>query len=123
MKKLFFVSAFVLAVGMVSQAQEICDDGIDNDGDGFIDCFDPDCANSSTCDGFYTGNDASCEAVPSAFPAFSLTLDFKSPNKSANHIGRIAIGDLDRDGIPEIATQNRYTDEVFLLNGNDGSVK
>ncbi len=22
---------------------EICDDGIDNDGDGFIDCFDPDC--------------------------------------------------------------------------------
>ncbi|MEQ8245937.1 gliding motility-associated C-terminal domain-containing protein [Fulvivirga sp.] len=123
MKKLFFISAFVLAVGMVSQAQEICDDGIDNDGDGFIDCFDPDCANSSVCDGFYTGNDASCEAVPSAFPAFSLTLDFKSPNKSANHIGRIAIGDLDRDGIPEIATQNRYTDEVFLLNGNDGSVK
>lgn len=107
-----------------AQAQvEICDDGIDNDGDGFIDCFDPDCANSSVCDGFYTGNDASCEAQPSEFPAFSLALDFKSPNKTANHIGRIAIGDLDRDGIPEIATQNRYTDEVYLLNGNDGSVK
>jgi large repetitive protein len=104
-------------------AQEICNDGIDNDGDGFIDCFDSDCANSSECDGFYTGNDASCEAIPSAFPVFSLSMDYSSPNKTANHIGRIAIGDLDRDGIPEIATQNRYTNQVFLLNGNDGSIK
>jgi len=113
---------FFFIVGVV-QAQELCDDGIDNDGDGFIDCFDSDCANNSVCDGFYTGNDASCEATPSEFPAFSLALDFTSENKTANHIGRIAIGDLDRDGIPEIATQNRYTDEVYLLNGNDGSVK
>jgi len=104
-------------------AQEICDDGIDNDGDGFIDCFDSDCSNNSVCDGFYTGNDASCEATPSDFPAFSLALDFTSQNKTANHIGRIAIGDLDRDGIPEIATQNRYTDEIYLLNGEDGSVQ
>ena len=107
----------------IAQAQEICNNGSDDDGDGFIDCFDPDCANSSDCDGFYIGNDASCEAVPSEFPQFSLTLDFASPNKTANHLGRIAIGDLDRDGIPEIVSQNRYTDELFILNGNDGSVK
>lgn len=30
---------------------EICDDGIDNDGDGLIDCFDPDCGSPcDTCD-------------------------------------------------------------------------
>ena len=26
-----------------------CDDGIDNDGDGYIDCEDPDCANTGSC--------------------------------------------------------------------------
>jgi len=32
-------------------ASEICDDGIDNDGDGRVDCFDPDCALHSACTG------------------------------------------------------------------------
>ena len=30
---------------------EICTDAIDNDGDGLLDCADPDCATSSTCSG------------------------------------------------------------------------
>ncbi|MTI21971.1 hypothetical protein E1176_13140 [Fulvivirga sp. RKSG066] len=129
MKRLLLTLPVFLLMLMATSAtaQEACGstcgDGIDNDGDGFIDCFDSDCASCTECDGFYTGNDASCEATPSEFPAFSLAMDFSSPNKTANHIGRIAIGDLDRDGIPEIATQNRYTDEVYILNGNDGSVK
>jgi len=29
---------------------EVCDDGIDNDGDGLVDCFDCDCFGSSSCD-------------------------------------------------------------------------
>ena len=28
---------------------EVCDDGIDNDGDGLVDCEDPDCAGSPEC--------------------------------------------------------------------------
>lgn len=119
--KLLF-AAFFLA-SLTAFAQEVCNDGVDNDGDGFIDCFDSDCANSNDCDGFYIGNDASCEAKPSEFPEFSLTLDFASPNKSANHLGRIAIGDLDGDGIPEIVSQNYYENELYILNGDDGSVK
>jgi len=31
------------------QAKEICDDGIDNDGDGLIDMDDPDCQNGEVC--------------------------------------------------------------------------
>ncbi|ELR72545.1 hypothetical protein C900_01219 [Fulvivirga imtechensis AK7] len=120
--KLLLVVIFLVTL-TTAYTQEICNNGVDDDGDGFIDCFDSDCASSSDCDGFYIGNDASCEAVPSEFPRFSLTLDFASPNKTANHLGRIAIGDLDRDGIPEIVSQNRYTDELFILNGNDGSIK
>jgi hypothetical protein len=32
-------------------ASEICDDGSDNDGDGKVDCDDPDCSKDSTCGG------------------------------------------------------------------------
>src|SRR5689334_1988147 len=80
-------------------AQEICNNGIDDDGDGFIDCFDGNCLGNAACQGFYIGNDA-CSAVPPTFPAFTMTLDFASPNETTNHIGRMAIGDMDGDGIP-----------------------
>lgn len=39
--------SFVLLMcftALSAQAQEICSDGIDNDGDGFVDFYDPDCA-------------------------------------------------------------------------------
>jgi hypothetical protein len=35
---------------------EVCDDGIDNDGDGDIDCADSDCANNPICDVEICGN-------------------------------------------------------------------
>lgn len=126
MKKLFFLLMFTAALlsgGSAWAQTEICDNGIDDDFDGFIDCYDSDCANHQWCEGFYMGNDVLCEAVPSQFPKFTMTLDFASPNETTNHIGRMSVGDLDRDGIPEIVTMNRYTKKLFILNGNDGSVK
>jgi len=30
-------------------SESVCNDGIDNDGDGLADCRDPDCASTSTC--------------------------------------------------------------------------
>src|SRR5690606_2836521 len=126
MKKLLFLltMAGALLASTSAWAQvEICNNGIDDDFDGFIDCYDGDCADDNWCEGFYMGNDVLCEAVPSAFPKFTMTLDFSSPNETTNHIGRMSIGDLDRDGIPEIATMNRYTKKLFILNGDDGSVK
>jgi large repetitive protein len=111
------------AMTTFAYAQEICNNGIDDDGDGFIDCFDNDCTANSLCDGFFIGNDANCQAIPSQFPDFTMTLDFASPNETTNHLSRMAIGDLDRDGMPEIVTMNRYTRRVFILSGQDGSVK
>ena len=69
----------------------------------FIDCFDGDCTNTAACDGFYLGNDASwLKPNPQPFLNFRYHLDYQSPNNATNNLSRIAIGDLDRDGIPEI---------------------
>lgn len=126
MKRTSFLTLSLCILTFFAVAQsgvEICGDGIDNDGDGFIDCFDGSCAGVGNCDGSFLGNDATCQATPLQLPKFTMTLDFASPNETTNHLARMAIGDLDRDGIPEIISMNRYTKKVFVLNGNNGSVK
>ncbi len=46
-----FLIAFFAVSGF---AQEICDDGIDNDGDGLTDCADPDCQNAVGCENTFS---------------------------------------------------------------------
>lgn len=46
----FFALGLVLVLsGGTAQAQEVCNDGTDNDGDKLIDCKDPDCAKNPIC--------------------------------------------------------------------------
>ena len=51
----FIVSVFICLGGCSENADnnsiepEICDDGIDNDGDGLVDCNDPDCVSNLNC--------------------------------------------------------------------------
>jgi len=52
--------------------EEICNDGIDNDGDGLVDIDDPDCQSPEICDdlidndgdGFIDGADPDCQIAP-----------------------------------------------------------
>ena len=54
MKSKYFILVLSLLFGIVfnvfSQTTEICSNGIDDDGDGLIDCVDPDCMGSPDCD-------------------------------------------------------------------------
>ena len=70
---------------------EICDDGIDNDGDGLIDCFDcEDCASSASC----SDNDG-------------------------DGIGDFCDLDDDNDGIPDLIECPNYTYGVDLVINGD----
>ncbi len=123
MKKVLFLLIMWFNLGAISAfAQEICNNGIDDDGDGFIDCYDPDCSNNNACSGYF-GNDANCQAIPPEFPQFSMRVDWSSPNGTANHLNRISIGDLDGDGIPEVVSTNVESDRIYILNGDGGTIK
>lgn len=123
MKRLIFLATILIGLSHISaNGQEICNNGRDDDGDGFIDCYDVDCSVSTFCKDFYLSEPA-CQATPPAFPQFTMSLDFASPDETTNHLARMSIGDLDRDGIPEMVTMNKYTKRLFILNGDDGTIK
>ncbi|MBI1768437.1 MAG: hypothetical protein HYR67_08695, partial [Bacteroidetes bacterium] len=123
MKRQALLLLFSLVTVTAAFSQEICNNGIDDDGDGFIDCFDKKCANNAACAGSFLGNDVICQAKPAAFPQFSMKLKWQSPNKTTNHLNRASVGDLDRDGIPEVIVNEIENDYIYILNGKDGTVK
>ena len=47
----------ILTLNAVIPAAEICDDGLDNDVDGLVDCLDPDCVADPIC---FEGDDITC---------------------------------------------------------------
>lgn len=135
---LIFLIAGLFAAPLFAQSDklgEICGDGIDNDGDGFVDCYDRECEGTPACEDFFMGDDTSCEAKPSEFPEFKMKLAWGSANGTASSWSRVSVGDVDGDGIPEVIVTNREKDKdknnrpipnserIFILNGNDGSIK
>ncbi|WP_133259559.1 hypothetical protein [Pseudochryseolinea flava] len=93
-------------------AQEICNNSIDDDGDGFIDCYDKDCSQNTVCDGFFIGSDA-CSESPIQFPPLELKLKYKSAPGGANHVSRIVAGDINSDGVNDLVAT--YTNQDGTL--------
>ncbi len=98
-----------------------CGNGIDDDGDGYVDCFDPDCSANTDCDDFFMGDEATCEATPTQFPKFKLKEAWVSANGTSATWTRVAIGDLDGNGIPEVVVTNRGKNTMTILSGSDGT--
>ncbi|UXX78924.1 gliding motility-associated C-terminal domain-containing protein [Reichenbachiella carrageenanivorans] len=101
-------------------AQEICDDGIDNDGNGFIDCYDNACSGTDACDDFYFGNAVLCQDPATQSPAFDISLQWASDELTAFNSMTPAIGDLTRNGTPEVVVTNRELNTLTVLRGSDG---
>lgn len=84
---ILFALCTILFVNQLN-AQEICDNSIDDDGDGLIDCYDKDCSFNQHCDGFFLG-DTKCSEKPEVFPPLEMKLKFKSAAGTANHVSRV----------------------------------
>ena len=93
MKKKYFI---MLLLGVLSFqlgfSQEICNNGLDDDADGYVDEHDPDC---------YTATIPSCLS-PAPAPDFSIQLAMQGPANTLDVSMSPTIGDLDGDGISEI---------------------
>ena len=110
----------ILTVSQVF-SQEICTNGIDDDGDGFIDCYDGECSGGPSCADFFYGNPIICKDEPTENPTFAMRLQWGSEDRSADSHATPAVGDLDNDGLPEVVVINRLDERLFILNGEDGS--
>ncbi|MEQ9289736.1 MAG: Ig-like domain-containing protein, partial [Cyclobacteriaceae bacterium] len=105
---------------------EICDNGIDDDGDGLIDCYDPDCYGIGNCaDFFYGQNTPTCFNPPAVLPEFTLEKIYMtdSANYGFDQRSGVMIGDIDNDGISELVTKDRSTGKILIFNGINGTIK
>jgi gliding motility-associated-like protein len=118
-KILFIISLFTCSVFF---AQEICNNGIDDDGDGLIDCYDSQCSGNTDCNTFFYGKPAvNCSVTPTN-PAFSLNTIWQSTvNVSAR--STMMVGDVDNDGLPEVVCHQSGVNELYILDGVTGAVK
>ncbi len=121
---LLFVVFFSLLSYQAKSQTEICDNGIDDDGDGFVDCYDGgDCAGSNSCTEFYFGNSVLCQDEPTENPTFSIRQEWGSEDQSASSLSTPVVGDIDQDGTPEILVPKRYSEDIVVIDGVSGAVE
>ncbi len=115
-----FLSNILILFTIHVFGQETCNNGIDDDGDGLIDCFDSDCSNHPDCDSFFFGNSVTCSDQIQV-PTFAMRREWASANQTATSHASPVVGDLDGNGIPEIVSVNSHGPlQLFVLNGATG---
>lgn len=103
-------------------AQEICNNGIDDDGDGQVDCYDFDCVTNANCDGFFYGYPIShCEIEPPTGPLGINLVWSSSVNIATRSLA--LVGDIDADGVPEVVARNNGANQVYILDGVTGNLE
>lgn len=110
---------------LTSYAQiEICNNGIDDDGDELIDCFDLDCRDSSICANFSflkkRAGDTNCVKNPEP-KDIKIVKKWQTSFLAADQWTPI-VGDIDKDGNTDILCKGSGN-TLLVLNGNDGTLK
>ncbi len=114
---LFFLSLILSR----SYSQEICDNGLDDNGDGLIDCYDPDCSFDESCKDSFFGQKAICVADIN-IASFEIDEQWSSEVESSSSNAAPVIGDLNGDGVPEVITTNHFIQKMFVLDGGNGNI-
>jgi hypothetical protein len=106
------------------QAQEICNNGIDDDNDGYVDCYDVDCSGSFFCaNQLFGGAVPACQFTPPPVPVFQMSLLWATDSIAQPLAARRSpvIGDIDLDGVPEVITgAPGIANGTYVYNGSNG---
>ncbi|MEM8907805.1 MAG: FG-GAP-like repeat-containing protein [Bacteroidota bacterium] len=81
---------------------EICDNGIDDDLDGLVDCYDPDCCNNSACQAVYFDPCSLVCVAPDDEQTLTVRLEWASTGNNWHPYNTPIVGDLDGDGAVEV---------------------
>ena len=113
---------------------EICNNGIDDDGDQLVDCFDPDCAGDTSCLNAFVNVVSPCPTPPNF--TFSLQEEWRTDTSLYDVFSTQtpAIGDIDNDGVVEIIAYDHNDletsvgtagpgDTLFIFDGNNGNIE
>lgn len=113
---------FMTAIAGLWAQTEICDNGVDDDGDGLIDCFDPECTCTGPCaDFYYTTCKDSCTYIP---PCTKISLGIQwVGDAETNTYSPLVAGDMDHDGIPDVVTYLCEGPDIYIIDGATGITK
>jgi hypothetical protein len=121
---ILFLPLLFSSTNLCSQTpiSEDCTNGIDDDGDGLIDCFDPECGCTGPCTShYYNTCPTSCFYHPPC-DQVQLGIDWTGNAETGTYSVLVA-GDLDRDGTPEVITYNVENNQIYIINGSTGQTK
>ncbi len=101
---------------------ENCTNGLDDDADGLIDCYDQDCTCTGQCTDFYYSTcNADCFYIP---PCTNLSLGIQwTATAETGTYATLVAGDLDADGVPEVVTARCEGPEIYIIDGKTGATK
>ncbi|MEM9821495.1 MAG: FG-GAP-like repeat-containing protein [Bacteroidota bacterium] len=108
---------------------EICDNGIDDDFDGLVDCYDPDCCDAPPCADTYFSPCLSFCQDENTFKNLEVLREWTSPGNNWHPYNTPLAADLDGDGAIEIIG-NRGTwqglidyKNLLVIDGESGTVE
>ncbi|MFT7377715.1 MAG: hypothetical protein ACI88Z_001545, partial [Sphingobacteriales bacterium] len=123
-----FTFAIAVIPNLIFAQSEDCTNGIDDDGDGLIDCYDGDCNGNSGCDDFYFGNpETDCQVeLPPGDSTIDVATEWASDYSQIPMDSRFlpTVGDLDGDGFPEVVGRDaKAANRIFIIDGRNGQLK
>ncbi len=131
-KSILQVLTITFFIASTALAQEICNNCIDDDDDGLIDCYDEECIGTETCGSFFIKDSladliSNCLDIDSIINDSSLNINSKWIAESTldAHIRSHLAADIDNDGISEIVTiiQDISRNFIVRLDGKSGNVE
>ncbi len=145
LKCLFLVGFLFITAIANGQAIEICNDAIDNDGDGQVDCVDSFCnfaaniekgcrcfdatdndgdgkidAADTDCATYYglsfVGAGSTCSINPPPGTGFSsIAAPQTSSQNTADTPAKIAVGDMNNDGMPDVVVTSKWNSTIQVV--------
>jgi len=124
--RLLYIGVLCLNLSVLCGQESNCGDGIDNDGDGLIDCYDGDCQGVAGCEDFFFNPPVPvCGFMPPELDEIELNLLYQTDEAlfPIDQRAGVVVGDLDGDGIAELISRDNNPARIQIFDGATGEIK